>query len=132
MRISNARRAGIVAGLALVPAVAFGAVANADPAAPSPAPSAARQHVAEHGVAATRSGVISSVVTREIRGHQVTIIELADQDRAVKWVVSPRKTVIEDGEPVPASGLTKGDNVTVTGKVLPKRGVGSAREVVIH
>jgi hypothetical protein len=141
MATLTARRASIVAGLALIPALAFGAVANASPAdsqSVTPRPAAAAAHVDPQQVPTIKvHGKIIEVETNYGQGHHrvttITVIGVQDgQKKALKFAVTPHTTIGQHGHPVPASELTKGDTVTVVGNYLPHQHIGVARHIVIN
>lgn len=124
-----ARRVGIVAGLALIPTVAFGATANAAPADNQGTTSRPAGEQPAHPDPQRLPHV-------KARGRQVTFITFGGgkdgEPKEIKFAITPRTVVEQDGHPVPVSELTKGDEVTAEGTYLPLLHLGIAEHVTIN
>jgi hypothetical protein len=138
MSAKIARRVGIVAGLVLLPTVAFGAVANAAPAPQETAPGPAVEEQAhpDRLPKIKVRGQITDVVAKDLHGRQVLLITIGGpkdgKPKEFTFAVTPRTVVEQDGHRVPASELTKGDHVTAIGSQLPHQHLAVAKHVTIN
>ncbi|MCA1190430.1 MULTISPECIES: hypothetical protein [unclassified Saccharopolyspora] len=122
MRLNTFRRTAAIAALALAPALAIGAAAQATTgSAPSAESAATAQPTALDRSAVNeqaRDIVAEQGVVRE-RGDVQTpdgefVVFKANAD-GLLWVVGADTAVLKDGQPVGADELRDGDQVTVSG-----------------
>ncbi|MER5390049.1 hypothetical protein [Saccharopolyspora sp. NPDC002686] len=142
----TARRAGLVAGIALLPAMAFGSAANAAttdaPQQPAAQQQAQHPHEGQHhrhkGQHVELTGTITKVGTKKVRGHDVQLITVAGKAKDGKQqeitFAVPKKATVRDeaGKPVAADQLTQGKKVTVKGMQLPEKHEGVAHRITIN
>lgn len=134
MNNKTARRAGILAGFALIPALAFGVAANAATPgnqAPASQPASVQQvQPAQKDQHVRLDGKIVKIETGEDNGQQIKVITLAGEPggKEIKFIVTPR-TVID--QQAPADGLKEGDLVRVEGTYDTDHHIGTAEHVTV-
>lgn len=119
MRLTTLRRTSAIAGLALVPALAFGAAAQAAPAA-APAPSAGQTQAPqespapENGVVAER-GTVSWIGNVQTPDGPITTFQFGPE--GAWWSIDSDTVVVKDGQVVSPEALQVGDHVTAHGEL---------------
>lgn len=138
MSSKNVRRASVITGLALLPAIAFGGIAEASTATAAHAPASAQQQGGDHAGQVKVKGQITDVQHKKVHDKDATKITVSGKDgqkgggqKSKDFIVTPRTVVTKDGKPVPAKALHKGQNVTAAGKQAPKGDAAVAQHVNI-
>lgn len=129
MRLNNFRRVSAVAGLALVPALAFGAVAQAAPAPTfsesASAPVSHSQHKAGDEVAV--KGTITEIGHIETPEGSVVGFKFGDSQW---WLADQDTIVLKDGDMVDPHELEEGDDVW--GEGTAGQEFVTAKHVTVH
>ncbi|MFR9728324.1 hypothetical protein ACL03H_03780 [Saccharopolyspora sp. MS10] len=116
MRLNTIRRATAIAGLALVPALAFGAAAQASPAAaPQPTTAAAAEQAPTVREPIAEIGTVSQIGNVETPDGPIVTFKFAPE--GPWWVIGADTEVLKDGEVVSPQELREGDQVTAEGEL---------------
>ncbi|MGW0890948.1 hypothetical protein [Saccharopolyspora sp. NPDC002578] len=116
MRINTLRRTSAIAGLALVPALAFGAAAQAAPATPAAPTSASAEQApaAAPQEAIAETGTISQVGQVETPEGRFTAFQFGPE--GTWWLAGADTVVTKGGQVVAPEALQVGDDVTAEGE----------------
>jgi len=87
---------------------------------------------AVEGEVVVQQGVVTApVLTDGKDGDVLTVFKVTDDARTLPWLATGKTIVLKGGAQVPATTITQGDRVTVSG-TLTKGGIASALKVVVH